>query len=277
MSDSILRKHRDENFKTIYLKVLNEEEDLSWKAKGLHTYLMTRPDNWKFNYQDIINRASDGRTAVESGMKELKDKGYLKIINRQSEEGKWTSEWIVSEEEELLEEELTDADFRGTENPCTDNRHSSSTVSSSTVDNNKTEQSSLTDKLDYADPTKHTPKDLVIIFNHTLDEEQSFVRKTRNWQKDIGIMSNVRKKFDGDSAQTREFLEWVVKHRFDDLKKKNTNMDNLGFLFAYVNDFLNWRKQQEQEKATAEHIDAGAPDPVEGVESMDEVRSIMEA
>lgn len=51
---------------------------LSWKAKGILGYLLSKPDNWKVMIVDLIKQSKDGRIAVYSGLKELEDYGYLK-------------------------------------------------------------------------------------------------------------------------------------------------------------------------------------------------------
>jgi hypothetical protein len=50
---------------------------LSWKAKGLMTYFLDKPDGWEFILEHIYKQSSDGRTSVNSGLKELKKYGYI--------------------------------------------------------------------------------------------------------------------------------------------------------------------------------------------------------
>lgn len=54
-----------------------ENVELSWKAKGLLTYLLSRPDNWQIYVSHLIKQSTDGNTAVRSALKELKTFGYL--------------------------------------------------------------------------------------------------------------------------------------------------------------------------------------------------------
>lgn len=58
-------------------KTCIEDTRLSFKAKGLHTYLMSRPDNWKPMIEQLKTVSSDGREAVRTGMKELENYGYI--------------------------------------------------------------------------------------------------------------------------------------------------------------------------------------------------------
>ena len=54
------------------------DEKLSWKAKGLHSYLLSLPDDWKIYIEDLKNRSKDGRDSTTSAINELMKKGYIK-------------------------------------------------------------------------------------------------------------------------------------------------------------------------------------------------------
>lgn len=51
---------------------------LSYKAKGILAYLLSRPDNWIINIADVVNHSPDGDYAVRSGIKELIRAGYVR-------------------------------------------------------------------------------------------------------------------------------------------------------------------------------------------------------
>ena len=53
-----------------------EDTRLSWKAKGLLAYLMSKPNDWQVWVKDLIKRSTDGRDAVLSGLRELRNHGY---------------------------------------------------------------------------------------------------------------------------------------------------------------------------------------------------------
>ncbi len=69
--------------------IIDKDKRLSWKAKGLYLYLVSRPDGWDYYVQDIINRSKDGKDAVKSGLKELEEYGYLKREKVQNEKGQF--------------------------------------------------------------------------------------------------------------------------------------------------------------------------------------------
>lgn len=64
-----------------------EDQTLSFKAKGLHSYLMTLPDDWTVRMSDLEKRSTDGRLAVRSGMAELIESGYVSRYPARTEDG----------------------------------------------------------------------------------------------------------------------------------------------------------------------------------------------
>ena len=53
-----------------------DDPRLSFKAKGILSYLLSKPDNWKVRVSDLANHAKDGKDSVRSGLKELVLSGY---------------------------------------------------------------------------------------------------------------------------------------------------------------------------------------------------------
>jgi hypothetical protein len=53
------------------------DSSVSWRAKGILAYLLSKPDNWQVYEQDIINHSTDGRDAVRNSIKELIRAGYI--------------------------------------------------------------------------------------------------------------------------------------------------------------------------------------------------------
>lgn len=115
------------------LVVINEDEDiyrtinltgmldnkLSWKAKGIHYYFRTRPKNWEINFNDLLNKSTDGHDSNRSGIKELIDMGYLYRLPIKDEK-KQIKKWIyisfpkhMNLNEEEIQELLKGNPFKG--------------------------------------------------------------------------------------------------------------------------------------------------------------------
>lgn len=89
---TIGRKRKKNGFTQISNSLL-EDSRLSWKAKGILSYLMSRPDYWKVNKVDIQRKATEGRDSVNSAIQELKEFGYLHIYKNINEKGQFDG-WI---------------------------------------------------------------------------------------------------------------------------------------------------------------------------------------
>ena len=65
-----------ENFSTLPNEVANNPS-LSFKAKGILWYLLSKPSDWKAYIKEIAKNSKDGVKSVRSGIKELVDSGYV--------------------------------------------------------------------------------------------------------------------------------------------------------------------------------------------------------
>lgn len=89
---------------------------LSFKAKGILTYLMSRPDGWEVSVADLIKHAQDGEASVRAGLKELKVAGHMKYTAMRGQ-GRITG-WLI----EVFEVNSPDSDFQQVENQDVENR-----------------------------------------------------------------------------------------------------------------------------------------------------------
>lgn len=71
-----VEKNKDNPFVMIDRRPI-ENPALSWRAKGILTYLISRPDNWIVRLGDLVKRSPDGVYAVRSALKELTKAGHL--------------------------------------------------------------------------------------------------------------------------------------------------------------------------------------------------------
>lgn len=74
---SIFRIKKHSNPYVILDKTCLEDESLSWRAKGIHAYLISKPDDWQVRMSQLIASGREGREAVRSALKELTKAGYI--------------------------------------------------------------------------------------------------------------------------------------------------------------------------------------------------------
>lgn len=87
-----MRVEKTKNYSVISNEFIRRE-DLSWKAKGILTYILTLPDDWVININEIMKHATEGEKAFRSGWKELKDSGYVNRYPVRDKESNKITHW----------------------------------------------------------------------------------------------------------------------------------------------------------------------------------------
>jgi hypothetical protein len=70
--------HDKNNPYVIINKAAMENPALSFKAKGILAYLMSRPDGWEVSVADLVNRGIDGKASIRAGLQELEEAGHMR-------------------------------------------------------------------------------------------------------------------------------------------------------------------------------------------------------
>ena len=92
-----IRITKQKNFSIISNKHLNDF-NLSFKAKGILTYLLSKPDDWTLYVTQLIKSSREGREAVYSGINELVQAGYIIKQQKRNHAGQMAGiEYLVIE------------------------------------------------------------------------------------------------------------------------------------------------------------------------------------
>ena len=123
MNETIfIKKIKHENFTTVDNGFVRNTA-LSWKAKGILLYLISLPENWVLNLNELKNHATDGISSLRAGINELKEKGYVRVSSVKDEKGKFTgTKYEVDEYGMLPELENLISDNPISEKPISENR-----------------------------------------------------------------------------------------------------------------------------------------------------------
>ena len=132
----IVKSDKQEGNFTLVPNDLIYDNRLSWKAKGLLLYLLSKPPNWKPHPGDLLKQSTDGTDSIKSGMKELRKYGYAEIILKR-QQGKFTSREYV-----IYESPLLNKNFKQ-ENPPEGNSSTSETPSISNTELNNIETNDI--------------------------------------------------------------------------------------------------------------------------------------
>lgn len=78
MSKTIVRARRRHRFVILDQRAV-EDTRLSWAARGLLAYLLSRPDDWKIYIGDLRKRGDLGRDGIYKLLKELRTASYVRF------------------------------------------------------------------------------------------------------------------------------------------------------------------------------------------------------
>lgn len=123
MEQKIYTNFSGKNFTQIRNQAVRDEK-LSWKARGILTYLASLPSDWKIYKSEVMKHSTDKKDSFNSGWNELRKAGYIcGFTDRQN--GKFSGyTWIVTDDPSLL---IPEADF-----PVSGNRESEKSASTNT-------------------------------------------------------------------------------------------------------------------------------------------------
>jgi hypothetical protein len=100
----IIRIEKNKNYSVVSNVPANDDK-LSWEARGILYYLLTKPDGWECRNQDLINKGPAGGDKIERIIDELQEHGYITRQRYQKEDG--TFDWVTTIHEMPVEPEET--------------------------------------------------------------------------------------------------------------------------------------------------------------------------
>lgn len=116
-----------------------DNPNLSYRAKGVLTYLLSRPDGWEVNIGDLVKHGVEGRDALRATLKELREAGHLEY-QQERQAGKFSTGKILVYEVPLAEPQtdFQEADLPEMDKPRAENPTQVLNKLSSNKENNKT-------------------------------------------------------------------------------------------------------------------------------------------
>jgi hypothetical protein len=87
MSNTIIRAPRRHRFVVMDQRAV-EDDRLSWAARGLLCYLLSRPDDWKVLVNDLRKRGNLGRDGIYRLLRELRTLGYARFQRLRDKHGR---------------------------------------------------------------------------------------------------------------------------------------------------------------------------------------------
>jgi hypothetical protein len=89
---TIVRTPKVERYVVVDNAVFNDER-LSWEARGLMGYLLTKPDHWQVRLHDLLTHGPAGEHKLRRILEELRKARYVRRHRIRRADG--TFEWIT--------------------------------------------------------------------------------------------------------------------------------------------------------------------------------------
>lgn len=83
---AVLRVNKTSNY-TVMSNYHFKEKEMSLKAKGLLSLMLSLPDTWDYSINGLVAICRENETAINSTLKELKEFGYLSITKTRNDRG----------------------------------------------------------------------------------------------------------------------------------------------------------------------------------------------
>lgn len=115
---TVIRVHKTKDF-TVMSNFHLSDRNLSWKAKGMLSVMLSLPENWDYSVLGLTSLSTDGKNSTANGLSELETNGYVKRTRAVDARGRFAGyDYDIYEIPQVINP-LTENP--NTENPNTDN------------------------------------------------------------------------------------------------------------------------------------------------------------
>ena len=97
---AVIRVNKSKDF-TVMSNTHFREKEMSLKAKGLLSLMLSLPDDWNYSVEGLTVICKENETAIKSTLDELKQFGYLTVIKKfpnETKSGRFEYEYNVYEQ-----------------------------------------------------------------------------------------------------------------------------------------------------------------------------------
>lgn len=122
---SVFRINKNNNYTTMSNYHLRDR-NLSLKAKGLLSFMLSLPDDWDYSLKGLVAICKENRDAIQSALNELKTYQYLTINRSRDSFGRYEYEYIIYEipaKERIKSRDSPNTGFPYTDLPLPENPH----------------------------------------------------------------------------------------------------------------------------------------------------------
>ncbi len=228
--DEVIRVRKRPNNFVMLDKTFLEDDRLSFKAKGILAYLLSKPDNWKVIVGNLVKYSKDGKSAVYAGLKELKECGYYVKTPIRSEDGRRISRWesTVYEMPDSLLSDFQEIDNEEIENQYLENRERNNNYYNNKLNINNNHVSLSVreeDKTDETDEKNSVENTLEVIHDNigyeqlrqTNPEDMGLIDEFVNVMLDTLLSKNGVVRINGEEKPRALVQNQIMKVSYDDI------------------------------------------------------------
>lgn len=84
----VFRIQKNNNY-TVMSNYHLRDKELSLKAKGLMSFILSLPEDWDYSLKGLVSCLKEGKESVDSTLDELKARAYIKVTKIQNEKGQF--------------------------------------------------------------------------------------------------------------------------------------------------------------------------------------------
>lgn len=228
--DEVIRVRKRPNNFVMLDKTFLEDDRLSFKAKGILAYLLSKPDNWKVIVGNLVKFSKDGKSAVYAGLKELKECGYYVKTPIRNEDGRRISRWesTVYEMPDSLLSDFQEIENQEIENQYLENRERNNNYYNNKLNINNNHVSLSVreeDKTDETDEKNSVENTLEVIHDNigyeqlrqTNPEDMGLIDEFVNVMLDTLLSKNGVVRINGEEKPRALVQSQIMKVGYDDI------------------------------------------------------------
>ncbi|MGO2207410.1 MAG: conserved phage C-terminal domain-containing protein [Staphylococcus xylosus] len=212
------------SFVTVHKDFIHDD-NLSWKAKGILLYLLSRPDDWQVYETEIVKHSSDGLSGLKSGIKELEQVGYIQRNRKRDDKGR------LKEYEYLVYEQPNHIRFSNVGKTNVGNSYIGKTyVGESHTTNNNSTNNDLTNNNNTNNDSNTSATDVT---RERFEEWWKLYDKKLDKKKAFSLFKSALKEHSYEIIMngTREYLKTITNKQYQKYPKTFLSQE------SYLNDF----------------------------------------
>ena len=249
----ILRKQKVREYTTVDNKIINDSS-LSSRAKFMYVYMLSKPDDWKFNYKSFLKEIKEGKEYIQGMIRELKNAKLLTLEQKYDANGRF--EWIYTLNEEPFDNGLKNENLPQQGLPVmVEPSMVEPVILQKNINNKDKEDKQFTSS--FFNPEEHNRLTLELIDSGYIDKEdlqlyyyddffEELINKGNSYRDLITVLNYVVTR-----VKQRDFIDeegYEIKNKLGYLKNSmNSNLNRLKNMpdELYPEDEYNWLNDEE--------------------------------